>query len=229
MASLVVLGMSPTLVGPILLVQSGTKVVGVTSVELLRPQQGLPLAVLTAFDGSTQLAVTRWSAGRYTGVGIVELEPASTPLTGDVVPLDVHAVHASPDTRGAPAALVTVVQADRGFARVVVPVQVDADDGGGMSDRITRLASAMEGSGPAVATDGAPLFAWYPAVPALGRPSELLAVAVSTPYRAAVSKPRPTAVLGELLGLEDLGRALLEPQEPDPERERARAAGEIVE
>jgi hypothetical protein len=93
--------------------------------------------------------------------------------------------------------------------RRVIPVHVDAVDGGGMSDDvITRLASPDQSDDADADIDGGALFTWMPADPVLGRPSEVVVVALAVPYRARIFKPRQLPPLGELFGLDDLGRAL---------------------
>ena len=47
-----------------------------------------------------------------------------------------------------------------------------------------------------------------PADAVLGRKSEVLCVALASPYRAQTFRPRKLAALAELFGLDDLGRAL---------------------
>jgi hypothetical protein len=42
----------------------------------------------------------------------------------------------------------------------------------------------------------------------LGRPSEVLVVALASPYRTKTFKPRELPALAELFGLDDIGRAL---------------------
>src|ERR1700733_9676693 len=176
-APLVVLGgASPVLVGPCTLVTNGAQTIAFSSSELLR-HAGEPLAICTMLDGSQTVAVTAWSMGRQGGIGLIEL-PAFTP-TVDVVPLQIAAICASVDTRGAASGLVIFKSSGRGFARKVVSVYVDAIDGGGMSDDvITRLATPIALADVDVECDGATLFSWMPADPVLGRPSEVVAVAL---------------------------------------------------
>lgn len=227
MVPLVVLGATPAYVGPVTLVENAGKIVGITSVELLRPNQGLPLAIVS-LDGTHQVPVKSWSAGRYTGLGLVEIE-GPIPPEMEITTLGLGAVTASTDTRGAPSALVVVASHGAGFERSLVPVYIDTDDGGGMVDSVTRLVSPMDAAHAQMSGDGAPLFAWFPPEPALGRPSELLVVAVATRYRAGIVKPRETPVLGELSALDDLGRALYSHTEPDERPELAPVTGEVVE
>jgi hypothetical protein len=226
-APLVVLGASPAFVGPLTFVENDGKVVGITRIELLRPLQGESLAVVS-LDGTRQIPVKSWMAGRYTGLGLVELAGALPPELS-ITPLGLDAVSASTDVRGAPAAMVAIAPRGAGFEQIVVPVHVDADDGGGMSDRVTRLVSPIDAVHASVAGDGAPVFAWCPPEPALGRASQVLVVAITTRYRAAVVKPRETPVLGELAALDDLGRALISHTDPAERPELAPVTGEVVE
>lgn len=222
------MGETPVLVGAVLLVANGDRFVGVTSAELVRPFHGKPLVVMTKLDGSASLVVASWGMGRYSGLGIVELEEnAAVPGDHDVAPISIEAVCATPETRGAPGGVAAIVADGEGYRRELVPVHVDNDDGGGMSDIITRVVSPVDAAHASLAVEGAPLFVWFPPDPALGRPSEVLAVAIVHPYRARTAKPRETAVIGELVGLDDLGRALISPPEPDDSREKAEVAGEI--
>ena len=208
-APLVVLAAGgPQLVGPCTLVTNGAKTVAFSSSEMLR-NAGEPLAIALTLDGKRTLRVASWSLARAQGLGIAELAepfPKTGPL--DVTPLNVGAVCATVDTRGAPSALVTVTATPRGFARRIVAVHVDAWDGNGMSDVVIRLASPQDAADLDAAVEGAPLFAWLPPDPVLGRPSEVVAVALATPYRARHVKTRDLLPLAELVGLEDLGRAL---------------------
>jgi hypothetical protein len=206
-APLVVLGAKPKLVGPCTLVTNGAQTVAFSSAELLR-HAGEPLAIVLAMDGSKTLRVGAWMMGRIAGMGVAELaEPFPRGAT-DVMPLQLGGVSATVDTRGAPAAIVTVAATAKGYERRIVPVHVDHVDGGGMSDEVTRLASPQDAGDAGVATEGAALFAWLPADPVLGRKSEVVAVALAVPYRAKLFKPRAHAPIAELVGLEDLGRAL---------------------
>jgi hypothetical protein len=99
-----------------------------------------------------------------------------------------------------------------------------------MSDTLTRIASPIEPAHVGLAIEGAPVFAWFPPNPALGRPGEVLAVAIAYPYRAQTAKPRELPVLAELVGLDDLGRALISTEDHDtrPELEQV-VSGEIVD
>lgn len=210
-APLVVTGPTLQLVGACTLVTNGTQTIAFSSAELLR-QAGEPLAIALTLDCSRTIPVTSWSMGRVPNMGIIELG-ASIPQdkTIDVVPLPLASVCATVDTRGAPSALVTVERGSDGksVVRRVVPVHVDAVDGGGMSDEvITRLASPDLPADIDVDVDGAALFTWLPPDPVLGRPSEVVVVALATPYRTRTFKPRELPPLAELFGLDDLGRAL---------------------
>jgi len=214
------------LVGPVTFVRNGKKTIGATDAELLRPYVGAQLTVATMLDGSMAVAVGNWGLSRHARLGLIELvSPIETGL--DVRPLDLGVVCATVDTRGSPAALVGIVRDGGGFARSWVPVQVDNDDGAGMSDVVTRLASPLEDLHVGMAVDGASLFAWFPPNPALGRPSEVLVLGIAQPYRG-FSKPRERPVLAEIVGLDDLGRALIAAQKTEErEPELIQVAGEI--
>jgi hypothetical protein len=226
-APLVVLGgASPQLVGPCTLVTNGTKTIAFSSAELLRTA-GEPLAVALTMDGKKTLPVMQWIAARNIGLGIIEFSaPFPKGERVDVVPLELGSICASVDTRGAPAALVTIAAKAGSFSRRTIPVHVDAVDGGGMSDDvITRLASPTDATDVGAIADGSALFAWMPADPVLGRPSEVVAVAVGLTYRQKTFKPRQLAALAELLGLEDLGRAL---PFGDPNAEGSNELGQVA-
>jgi hypothetical protein len=215
-----------TLIGPVTLVRSGSRIIGAADAEQLRPHVGAQLSVATMLDGSATVTVGNWGLGRRTGLCLVELsQPIESGL--DVRPLDLGAVCGSVDTRGAPAALVGIVRSGTGFARSWIPVAIDHDDGGGMTDAISRLASPLDDEHVGAAVDGASLFAWFPPNPALGRASEVLLLGVAQPYRG-FAKPRQRPVLAELVGLDDVGRALLvahKAEEREPELQQI--AGEI--
>jgi hypothetical protein len=223
-----VVGERQQLIGPITLVENGGKTIGVTSAELLRPHHNSKLRVLVELDGSRHVDVAGFGLGRYAGVGLLDLKPV--PADVDVKPLSLDRVCATTDTRGAPAGIVSIIPIGGGYERLLIPVYVDKDDGGGMSDTIMHLASPIEAAHNGLEVEGAMLFAWFPPNPALGRPPETLAVAIAYPYRARVAKPRALPVLAELIGLEDLGRALISQQEHDtrPELEQV-VTGEIDE
>lgn len=216
------------LVAPVLLVTNGTKVIGVTSAELLRAWEPKQLSVLLAFDGSAAVPVVHWGFGRYSGVGLVELA-GSGRAGADVQPLPIGDVCASQDTRGAPSAIATIMVANGRLVRELIPVHVDVVDGGGMSDDPVRLASPIDPNHRGAPIEGGVLFTWFPPDPVLGRKSEVLAVAMASPYRAGTFQPRATPAIAETIGLDDLGRALISVA-PTPERpELAQITGEIAE
>ena len=208
------------LVGPCTFVTSGTRTVGITSAERLRPHHGAALTVATRLDGSATIPVSSWSMS-FGGLALVHVDQ---PLTGDVAALDIGGVCATINTHGAPAALVGFERHGSMLVRTVIQVDVDAIDGGGMTDVITRLASPREPT--TLDADGATLFAWFPANPTLGRPAETVLVALGLAYRHAVFKPRALPPLVELVGLEELGRALAF-SAPAPEARDKVIAGEI--
>lgn len=229
MAPLVVTGGdAPKLVGPCTLVTNGTKTIAFSSAELLR-EAPEPLGIALTMDGKVTLPVTQWIAARNLGMGIIELG-APYPKDNeelDVVPLDLGAISATVDTRGAPSALVTIVASQHGFSRRAVPVHVDLVDGAGMSDDVLgRLASPIEAGDVGAAIDGAALFSWLPADAVLGRPPEVVAIALGITYRQKTFKPREHDPISELLGLEDLGRAL--PFEGKKAEEGSNALGQIA-
>jgi len=227
-APLVVIGPTTTeLVGACTLVSNGGRTVAFSSAELLR-SAGEPLMILTQLDGSAAIPVTSWTMGRHSGIGVIELG-AEVPVGGDVTPLSIGAVCATIDNRGAPSAIVTIERAAKGYARRAIPVYLDAIDGGGMTDEVlTRLATPIDDGDDDVAIDGAPVFAWFPPDPLLGRPSEIAVVALALPYRIKTFKPRDHVAIAELWGLEDLGRALpFEIDGPEPSNELDQVAGEI--
>jgi hypothetical protein len=214
------------LIGPVTLVRNGDKTIGATDAELLRPHVGAQLSVATMLDGSATVAVGNWGLGRYAGLGLIELVQSIEPGL-DVRPIDLGAVCASSDTRGTPAALVGIVRDGSGFARSWVPVQVDNDAGAGMSDLVMRLASPLEDEHVGMTVDGASLFAWFPANPALGRSSEVLVLGLAQAYRG-FAKPRARPVIAEIVGLDDLGRALIAAQKTEErEPQLLQVAGEI--
>ena len=210
-APLVVVREPLELVGPCTLVTNGTRTVAL------------------AMDGSRTLKIASWSMGRIVGLGIAELAEPFPRTAVDIVPLQLASVSATVDTRGAPSALVTVARTGKGFTRRAVPVHVDAIDGGGMSDEvITRLASPDEAGDVDAAIEGAPLFSWMPADPVLGRKSEVVAVALGLTYRQKTYKPRAHPALAELVGLEDLARALpWQGEQQEGSNELGQVAGEI--
>lgn len=228
-APLVVMaGPKPLVVGPCTLVTNGTHTIAFSSAELLR-NAGEPLAIALKLDGSKTIPVASWSMGRVPHMGVIELG-ASFPKDADldVVPLPMGSLCATVDTRGAPSALVTVMRAKSGITRRVIPVHVDAIDGGGMIEIIHRLASPDEPADAEVDIDGAALVSWMPPDPVLGRSSEVLVVALASPYRQQTFKPREQPVLAELYGLDDLGRALpWEGSNAEGSNELGQVAGEI--
>jgi hypothetical protein len=228
-APLVVLAPAgPQLAGPCMLVTNGVHTIAVASAEVLR-RAGEPLAILTRLDGSTHLAVKAWQLARHASLGIVDLGEGVA-FTVDVHPLHLGSLSAAIETRGAPAALVAFVQRGTTFERVAIGVQIVVDDGGGMSDDIARLAIPLEPA-PALLADGAPLFAWMPPDPVLGRGSEVIAVALGVTPRARVySQPQAQPPLAELASLEDIGRVLpWAEQTPPPQSGLGLVAGEIGE
>lgn len=229
-APLLALGETPRLVGACTLVTNGATTIGFASAELLR---GAPedIAIALTMDGKHTVRVARWLQGRSPGIGIVELAaPFPKNERVDVTPLSIGSVCATVDTRGAPAGLVGVVEDGGKLARRIVPVYVDSVDGGGMSDDvITRLASPTDASDSDVVAEGMALFAWMPPDPVLGRGSEVVAVALAVAYRQKTFQPRELPAFAELIGLEDLGRALPYDPQPQPEgsNDLSQVAGEI--
>jgi hypothetical protein len=218
----------PELVGPCTLVANAGKTVGVASAELLRTARG-PLAIALTLDGKRILKVVSWTLAGSSGLGILTFEEAF-PDGGqlDVAPLDVGAVSASVETRGAPAAIVTVEARQAEFSRVVLPVFVDAWTAGGMIDDVVLVASPQDAEHAGKAIDGAVVFAWLPADAVLGRPSEVVAVALALPYRSQLAKPRPIAPIAELVGLSDLGVVLpYEACDAEVSNDLRQVAGEI--
>jgi hypothetical protein len=208
-APLVVVGPTLQLVGPCTLVTNGSQTIAFSSAELLR-RAGEPLAIALTLDCSKTIPVASWSMGRVPHMGVIELGAAFPKDKGlDVEPLPIGSLCATVDTRGAPSALVTVQAAKTGVTRRLVPVHVDHIDGGGMSDDIlTRLASPDAAGDVELDIDGAALLSWMPPDPVLGRPSEVLIVALASPYRQRTFKPRELPAIAELYGLDDMGRAL---------------------
>jgi hypothetical protein len=215
------------LVGPVLLVHSGGRTIGAADAERLRPYVGAKLSVATMLDGSALVAVGHWGLGRSAALALLDLTAPIEPGR-DVQPVELGTLCGSVDTRGTPAALVGIARDGSGFARTWIPVEIDGDDGGGMSDAMTRIASPLDDAHVGAAVDGAVLFAWFAANPALGRANEVLVLGLAQPYRG-FAKPRERPVLAEIGGLDDLGRALIAAH-PSEEREPAlrQVAGEIV-
>jgi hypothetical protein len=169
--------------------------------------------------------------GRVPNMGVIELGvPFPTKDTKlDVAPIPLGAVCATVDTRGAPSALVTMQRSadGRGVTRRVIPVHVDSVDGAGMSDdAIKRLASPDHADDVDVDIDGAALISWMPPDAVLGRPSEVVVVALSVPYRAKTFKPRELPAIAELFGLDDLGRAL--PWDGGSQKEEGNELGQVA-
>ncbi len=214
-----------TLIGPVVLVQNGDKTIGATDAELLRPHVGAKLAIATSLDGKSTVEVANCGLSRHAGLGLLDLA-GPVVASSQVAPLGLGAVCATLDNRGSGAALIGIVRDGDRFVRSWVPVQIDADDGG-MSDIPLRLASPLDDKHVGAQVAGASLFAWFPPNQALGRPGEVLVVGLAISYRG-FAKPRDRPVLAEIVGLEDLGRALmaahkLEEREP----ELRQVAGEI--
>lgn len=228
-AALVVTGgATPQLVGACTLVTNGKQTIAFSSAELLR-LAGEPLAIALTFDGKTTLPVSAWVMSRSPAMGIIELGtsfPTEGPL--DVQPLPIAAVCATVETRGAPSALIGVQETPTGWSRRIVPVHVDAVDGGGMSDDIiSRLASPDGVLDVDAEIDGAALFSWMPADPVLGRPPETVLVALACKYLHGTFKPRELPPLAEVTGLEDLGRALQFHAPEKAANDLGQVAGEI--
>jgi hypothetical protein len=198
-----------------------------SSAELLR-HAGEPLAVALMLDGSRTLRVQSWTMGRVAGIGIAELAEPLPRAALDVVPLQLANISATVETRGAPSVLVTFTKIGTGFSRRVVPVHVDVIAGGGMSDLLARLASPDEATDVDAPIDGAPLFSWMAPDPVLGRPSEVIVVALGLTYRHQAFKPRPNRAIAELVSLEDLGRVLpWQGEAAEGSNELGQIAGEI--
>ncbi len=216
------------LIAPLLLVTNGHKTIGMTSAELLRPWEPQQMSVLLMLDGSISVPVANWGMGRYSGVGMIDLT-GPVPATADVRPLPISSVCASQDTRGAPSAIATIMVANGRIVRELIGVHVDLADLGGMSDDLGRLASPLDANHVGAPVEGAVLFTWFPADPVLGRKSEVLAMAMTYPYRVGTFQPRATPAIAEMIGLDDLGRALIQAT-PAPERpELSQVTGEIAQ
>lgn len=215
------------LVGAVTLVHNAGRTIGVADPELLRPHVGAVLTVVTKLDGSQLAAVGHWGLSRSGRLGLVELaEPIARGL--EVRPLELGAVSGTVDPNGAPAALIGIVADGARFARSWVPVVIDRDDAAGMADGVARLASPLDDAHVGLTVDGAALFAWFPPIPALGRASEVALLGVAQAYRG-FAKPRERPVIAELVGLDDLGRALIAGQRVEErEPELSQVAGEIT-
>jgi hypothetical protein len=214
------------LVGPVTLVRNGAKTIGVTDAELLRPHVGAQLTVVTMLDGSATVSVGHWGLSRKSELGLIDIaEPIDAGL--DVRPVDLGAVCASVDTRGAPAALIGIVRDGARFVRSYVPVVIDRDDSGDAADAVLQLASPLEDGHVGLRMAGSSLFAWFPPNPALGRNGEVLVLGLAQAYHG-FAKPREHPVIAEVVGLDDLGRALMvayKVEEREPELRQV--AGEI--
>ena len=97
------------LIAPVLLVTNGTKTMGMTNAELLRPWEPGQISILANLDGSVMVPIANWGLGRYSAVGLVELG-GPVPASSDVEPLPIASVCASSDTRGAPSAIAGVAR-----------------------------------------------------------------------------------------------------------------------
>lgn len=194
-------------IAPVVLVHHAGRTIGATEPELLRPHVGAALRVGIRLDGSASVPVTHWGLSRHGVLALVELS-VPVPRGLDVRPLEVGGVGATLDPGGAPAALIGLEPIGDGFARTWVPVDLDREVGPG--GEVAYLASPVDDAHIGKIVDGSTLFAWYPPSPALGRPSEVAALAVARAYRG-FAKPRAHPVVAELVGLEDLGRALIKP------------------
>jgi hypothetical protein len=224
--ALVEVGEGMRVVAPITLVKHGQRVIGVTSAELLRTRPDRKLAIVTKLDGSATIPVASWGVGRYSGVGLVEI--AGVFPEHDIVPLPIGSIHASVDVHAAPSVIVIVDELKGHFERSLIPIHVDADDAGGMSDQTLYLASPHHPAHAQSSVEGAIAFAWLPPEPALGRrTSEVVAFGMAEPYRLGVAKPRATPVIAELTGLDDLGRALISKTEAAAEPKLGTVVGEI--
>ena len=216
------------LVGPVTLVRNGARTIGATDIELVRPHVGAQLSVATTLDGSATVPVSHWGLSRKSELALIELaHPIDSGL--DVRPLELGAVCASVDTQGAPAALVGIVRDGARFVRCFVPVAIDRDDTGDAERAMLQLASPLEAAHVGMKLDGAGLFAWFPPNPALGRAGEVRVLGLAQAYRG-FAKPRSNPVIAEVVGLDDLGRALLvahKSEEREPELRQV--AGEIVD
>lgn len=208
------------------LVRNGARTIGATDIELLRPYVGAQLSVATRLDGSETVPIGHWGLSRKAELALVELaRPIDAGL--DVRPLELGALCASVDPQGAPAALVGIVQDGKRFARSFIPVAIDRDDAGDIERSMLHLASPLDDAYVGAHVEGAALFAWFPPNPALGRSGETLVLGLAQAYRG-FAKPRQHPVVAEIIGLDDLGRALLvahKAEEREPELRQV--AGEI--
>jgi len=222
-----------TLISTCTLVQNAGKTIAFSSADALR-RGGEQLGIALTLDGKRTVPVASWTMGRDSRVALIELAGPFIDAPGfDVTPLSIGAVCASIDTRGAPAALVSLVVdvEDGKFVRHAVPVQVDTVEAGGMSDDASSyLATAIEQDPDDLTVDGSVLFAWLPPDPVLGRPSEVVALALAVPYRNKTAQPRDRPAVAELCGLTDLGTALpFDQAGSEASNELGQVAGEIRE
>ena len=241
MAPLVTLGDKPTFVGPCTIVTNDERAVAFSSAEILR-RAAEPLVIYTRLDGSSSIPVKAWQLGMRGGVGLIDIPPG-TAFSTDVHPLHLSSVYATLDIRGAPAGLVTFTAS---FERRVIGVHVDNADPTGEDAVWLATAASIERSGSAgprsaaegprgesidddgVEVDGAPLFAWMPPDPVLGRAGETVVVALAVTYQQGALAPRKRPPLAELVGLDDLSRVLpWAEQTPPPRNELEQVAGEI--
>jgi len=163
--------------------------------------------IATRLDGSATLLTGDWMIGRYAGVGLIDIDD-DIPPNHEIQPLSVDAVHASLDVHGAASAIVTIEASGLGFERSLIPIDIDRDEGGELSDQIAYLASPLHPAHVSAPVVGAIAFAWLPPEPALGRPGEVVAFGLSHAY-TGTRKLRATSPIAELVSLEDLGRALI--------------------
>ncbi|HEY3803295.1 MAG TPA: hypothetical protein VGL61_11840 [Kofleriaceae bacterium] len=222
-APLVTLGDKPALVGPCTIVTNGERAIAFSSAELLR-HAAEPLVIYTRLDGSSSIPVKSWQLGLRGGMGLIEIPPG-TAFSTEVYPLNLTSVYATLDTRGAPTGLVSFGAA---FERRVIGVHLDNADPTGEDPLWLATAASTDDDGAGV--DGAPLFAWMPPDPVLGRPSEVVVVALAVTYRQGKHAPRKRVPLAVVVGLDDLSRALpWAEQTPPPRTELEQVAGEIGE
>ena len=113
-----------------------------------------------------------------------------------------------PISRGAPSALVSIDLEEGTLSRRVIPVYIDKLEDGGMGDEVTRVASPDSIIDVDANAEGAALFSWLPADKMLGRPPEVVVVALACAYHDRSFKPRELPPIAELFGLGELGRAL---------------------
>jgi len=223
-AAIVALDTPPRLLGPCTLVTNGAITIGFTSTELLRIETHSQLVIMTRLDGTAAIPIATWTPGRYANIALVDFG-APIPRDHDVTPLPIAGVSATVDTRGAPSALVAIGAGATGWTRLVIPVQVDAI--GNEGEVIARLATPNDPAHGPIPIEGAPLFAWFPPDPLLGRKSEVVVVAQAITYHRKTFQPRTIPAVAELVGLEDLGRALPYAAPETEPSELVQVAGEI--